>query len=163
LRKGDFPSSCIVDLDPFPSFEPYEDHDVHISIPPEDNPFCKPVDTEVDSLPPIITVVPCHHLTKFQSKIREGYKPTKLPIILHDFSPNFLEYLLRFNEEDHVTTEKHMESFECFTDNFEIIHEDVFVRTFSQSLHGNARLWFKKFKANSIGSHAYFHDLFLRY
>jgi hypothetical protein len=56
-----------------------------------------------------------------------------------------------------------MEAFECFTDNFEIIHEDVFVRTFSQYLHGNARLWFRNLKADSIGSWAYFHDLFLRY
>jgi hypothetical protein len=48
----------------FPSSEQYEDHDVHISIPPEDNPYSKHVDIEVDSLPPTITVVPYHQLTK---------------------------------------------------------------------------------------------------
>jgi hypothetical protein len=56
-----------------------------------------------------------------------------------------------------------MEAFECLANNFEIIHEDVFMRTFSQSLHEDARLWFRNLKVDSIGSLAYFHDLFLRY
>jgi hypothetical protein len=58
LRKKDFPSSCIFYLDLFPSFEPYEDHDVHILILFADNPSCKPIDTKVDLLPHEILVVP---------------------------------------------------------------------------------------------------------
>jgi hypothetical protein len=151
-----------VNLDPFPSSEPYEDHDVHISIPPKDDPSCKPVDTEVDSLLLAITIPPCNQLSYVQSKIREGYKPLKLPLILHDYPPNFLDYLPRFNGKDHVTKEQHMDAFQCFTDNFEIIHEDVFMRTFFQSLQGDAQLWFEHLGIDSVSSWNDLHNVFLR-
>jgi hypothetical protein len=111
----------------------------------------------------IWNITPGHQLTKHQSKIKEGYKPLKLPFILHNFPPNFFEYLPSFNGEDHVTTKKRMEAFECFTNNLEIIHEDVFMRTFSQSLHRNARIWFRNLKVDSIGSWIDFHDCFMIY
>jgi hypothetical protein len=43
------------------------------------------------------------------------------------------------------------------------MHEDVFMRTFCQSLQGDARIWFKNLEADSIGSWVDFHDVFLRY
>jgi hypothetical protein len=74
----------------------------------------------------------------------------KFPFVLHGYPPNFLEYLPKFNGEDFVTTEKHMESFERFTDLFEIIYDDVFMRTFFQYLQGDARIWLKHLEADSL-------------
>ena len=72
----------------------------------------------------------------------------KLPCVLHDYPSEFFKYHSRFNGEDHITTEEHMDDFEWFTALFEIMHEYVFMRTFSQSLDGNTRLWFKSMEPN---------------
>jgi hypothetical protein len=56
-----------------------------------------------------------------------------------------------------------MVSFEWFTDLLQIIHEDVFMRTFFQSLHGDVGQWFRNLKVDSIDSWEYFHDTFLGY
>jgi hypothetical protein len=37
----------------------------------------------------------------------------KMPFKLHDYPPKFLDYLPRFNEEDHVSSEQHMDAFEA--------------------------------------------------
>jgi hypothetical protein len=42
-----------------------------------------------------------------------------------------------------ITTEKHIQDFEHFIDLFEIDHDDVCMRTFSQSLKGDTKEWFK--------------------
>jgi hypothetical protein len=62
-----------------------------------------------------------------------------------------------------VTAEQHMVAFEQLTDLLQIIHEDVFTRTFSQSLHGDVGQWFRHLEANSIGSWTEFHDVFMKY
>ena len=45
-----------------------------------------------------------------------------------------------------------MEAFERFVDQFEIVHDDVAVRLFSQSLSGDVVVWFKCLGVSSIGS-----------
>jgi hypothetical protein len=70
LRKDHLSSSYIIDLDPFPSSEPYEDHDVHILIPPEDDPSCKPVHIGANPLPHAITAINCIQPTEVQSRIK---------------------------------------------------------------------------------------------
>jgi hypothetical protein len=87
----------------------------------------------------------------------------KLSFVLHDYPSKFLEYLPKFKGEDHVASEKHIESFERFTDLFEIMHEDVFMRTFCQSLQGDVRIWFKNLGADLVSSWVYLCDVFLRY
>jgi hypothetical protein len=110
LRREYIPS-FIINHNPIPSFEPTSQ--VHISNPPKVDPSCKYVNNKDDLLPPrFITALFCGQLTYVQSNIREGYKPMKLPCVLHDYPPNFLDYLPRFNGEDLVTVEKHMVSFE---------------------------------------------------
>jgi hypothetical protein len=56
-----------------------------------------------------------------------------------------------------------MVSFEWFTDLLQIVHEDVFMRNFSQSLHGDVGQWFRHLEVNSIGSWTEFHDAFMKY
>jgi len=87
----------------------------------------------------------------------------KLPFFPHDCPPNFLDYLPRFNGEDQVTVKKHMVSFEWFTDLLQMIHEDVFMRTFFQYLYGNTGFWFRNFKVYSISSWIDLHNVLLRY
>jgi hypothetical protein len=161
LRREDIPS-FIIDLNLIPSFEPTSH--VHISIPPKVDPSCKSVNNKDDLLPPQVITAPfCGQVTYVQSNIKEGYKPLKPPFVLHDYPPNFLDYLLRFNGEDHVTIEKHMVSFERFTDLLQIIHEDFLMRTFYQSLYGEPRIWLRSLKVDSIESWTDFHAAFLKY
>jgi hypothetical protein len=58
----------------------------------------------------------------------------------------FFEYLPVFKGDDHIAADKHMESFEDFIDNFEIMHEDVILRLFSKSLVRDVALWFRNLK-----------------
>ena len=44
---------------------------------------------------------------------------------------------------ENLTTEKHIHTFDHFADLFEIEHDDVSMREFSQSLQGYAKTWFK--------------------
>jgi hypothetical protein len=164
LSKEYVSSSCTIDLDLISSYDFIGKNEVHILIPPEVDPSCKPVNNKVDLSPPQVITAPfCGQLTYVQSKIREGYKPLKLPFVLHDYPPNFLDYLPRFNGEDHVTVEQHMVSFEWFTDLLQIIHEDVFMRTFFQSLYGDVGFWFRNLKVDSISSWTDLRNVFLRY
>ena len=49
------------------------------------------------------------------------YKPLQLPPILHDFPVRYYKYLPKFDGESHdLTTEKHLQAFEHFSDLFEI-------------------------------------------
>lgn len=149
LRREDLPS-CIIDLNPIPSFEPNSNNVGHIQTSPDHDQSCKPVNNKFDSPPIEITVPPCNQLTKIQSRIKKYYKPLKLPLILHAYPPNFVDYLPMFNGEDHVATEKHLEAFENFIDNFEIMNEDVVMRIFYKSLFGDAALWFRNLEACSM-------------
>jgi hypothetical protein len=74
------------------------------------------------------------------SKTQHIYKPLKLTRILHDFPPKHYKYLPVFDGEPNAsTTEKHIQYFEHFIDLFEIDHDDVCVREFSQSLKGDTK------------------------
>ena len=56
-----------------------------------------------------------------------------------------------------------MEAFENFVGQFEIAHDDVAMRLFSNSLFGDVDVWFKCLGANSIGSWVELCNTFLRY
>jgi hypothetical protein len=87
----------------------------------------------------------------------------KLPLILHAYSPDFIDYLPLFNGGDHVVANKHLEAFEIFIDNFQIMHEDVVTRIFCKSLFRDASFWFKNLEVNSISSWTILRNVFLRY
>ena len=54
------------------------------------------------------------------------YKPLQLPPILHDFPTKHYKYLPKFDgESKDFTAEKHLQTFEYFSDLFEIEHDDV--------------------------------------
>jgi hypothetical protein len=155
---------CTIDLDLISQYDFIGKNEVHISIPPKVDPSCKPVNNKADLSPPQVITAPFYgQLTYVQSKIREGYKPLKLPFVPHDYPPKFLDYLPRFNGEDHVTIKQHMVSFEWFTDILQIIHEDVFMITFFQSLSGDAVFWFINLKYDSISSWTDLCNVILRY
>jgi hypothetical protein len=63
-----------------------------------------------------------------------------------------LKLLPRFNGEDEITTLEHLSTFDYFTDNQGLEHEDVYMRIFVQTFEGEVRTWFKGFPPNSIDS-----------
>jgi len=103
----------------------------------------------------------CVQPTEVQSKIREFFKPLKLPIVLNAYPSKFFEYFSMFNGNDHVTVKKHMEAFEKFIDDFEIVSEDVVILFFCKSLVRYAVLWFKKLEVGSIGLWVDFGHIFI--
>jgi hypothetical protein len=137
---------CITDPDQEISFELYDVHDQ-----------CdKPQDTQEN----IISLV----LKPQPSKIKERYKPLQLPHILHDFPPKHYKYLPLFDgEPGNPTTEKHIHAFEHFAYFFEIEHDDVCMRAFSQSLQGDAKKWFRHLHPEIISSWEEMKDLFLKF
>jgi hypothetical protein len=46
-------------------------------------------------------------------------------------------------ELEKISAEKHVQDFEHFADLFEIEHDDVLMRDFSQSLQGEIKEWFR--------------------
>jgi hypothetical protein len=164
LEEEDLPSAFVVDVDLIPSPQPIHKDELCIEIPHEiDRP------SQVSS-PSVVTVEPCHQLVKpliqptsFQTRIRDKmFKPLRLPYHLHPYPLDFFEYFPRFSGEDHVTAERHVEAFENFIDQFEIVHEDVTMRLFSKSLLGDVVVWFKGLGADSIGSWIELCDTFLK-
>jgi hypothetical protein len=107
LRREDLPS-CIIDLNLIPSFEPTNHNVNHIQTSLDHDQSCNPVNNKSDS--PLIEIIvpPCNQLTKIQSMIKKYYKPMKLPLILHAYPPNFIDYLPLFNGGDHVAAKKHL-------------------------------------------------------
>ena len=51
-----------------------------------------------------------------------------------------------------LTPEKHIHAFEHYMDLFEIEHNDVYIRDFSQSLQGDAKEWTRHLQPESISS-----------
>ena len=51
-----------------------------------------------------------------------------------------------------MTTEKHLQAFEHFSNLFEIDHDDVFMWAFALSLQGDAKVWFKHLHPKSINT-----------
>jgi hypothetical protein len=169
LGNEDLSSSCTINLDLIPSCEPIEKDEVYVSISPKIDSYCKPVDYKVDT-PSEVPVEPYNHPDEFfvqpteaQLRIREIFKPLKMPPILNGYPPMFFEYLPLFKGDDHITVEKHIEAFEDFIFNFEIMHVDVILRLFSKSLAQDVTLWFRNMKACSIFSWTDLHRVFLRY
>jgi hypothetical protein len=80
------------------------------------------------------------------------FKPLRLPHDLHPYPCYSFENLPRFSGEDHITTENHLEAFERFVDQFEIVHDDVVMSLFSQSLSGDVVVWFRCLEAGFVGS-----------
>jgi hypothetical protein len=47
---------------------------------------------------------------------------------------------------------RNLEAFERIVDQFEIVHDDVAMRLFSQYLSGDVGVWFRFLEVSSIGS-----------
>ena len=92
----------------------------------------EPNQTKIDLIAPVFNLVPF--------KILDRYRCLNFPSILHSLPPKHYKYLHMFNGEN-LTTEKHIQAFGHFADLFEIKHDDVFMRFFSQSLKRNAKAW----------------------
>ena len=107
-----------------------------------------------------ITFEPCQHIViphdqppAFQIKIMMNmFKPLKLPSHLHPYPLDCYEYLPCFFGENQALAERNLESLKYFIDCFQIVHEDVIMRFFSNSLIRDAAIWFKSLRADSIGS-----------
>jgi hypothetical protein len=117
------------------------------NLPPEPhdnyNQVDKPHETKDD--------ISSHVLDSTPSNIQHRYRPLKLPHLLHDFPPKHYEYLPVFDgEHGAITAEKHVQGFEHFIDLFEIDHDDVCMRDFSQSLKGDTKEWFKHLKPKQL-------------
>jgi hypothetical protein len=66
-------------------------------------------------------------------------------------------------EPNAITTEKHIQDFEHFIDLFEIDHDDVCMRAFSQSLKGDTKEWFKHLHLETISSWEELKNVFLKF
>ena len=81
------------------------------------------------------------------------YMPFRWPQILHDFLAKHYKYLPRFyGELEGLTTEKHLQAFEYFLNLFEIDHDDVCMRKFSQFLKGSVQKWFRHLQPESMNT-----------
>jgi hypothetical protein len=166
LEEEDLSSNCVLDVDLVSSPQPIHKDEICIEIPPKFDHPCNLEEVEIDSNSSQISslyvaiVETFHQLVKphiqptsFQTRIRDKmFKPLRMTFHLHPYPLDFLEYLPRFSGEDHVTIERHLEAFEKFVDDFEIVHDDVTMRLFSKYLFGDATVWFKGLEADSIGS-----------
>jgi hypothetical protein len=140
------PSSCITDIHQAPSSEPYDVHDHS----------CELNETKSELVPYVLNPTP--------SKIQERYSPLKFPSILHDFPLKHYKYLPQFDGElDGKSAEKHIQVFEHFIELFEIEHDDVSMRAFSQSLQGDAKAWFTHLQPQSISSWDELREAFRRF
>jgi len=94
-------------------------------------------------------------------KVPDRYKPLILPPTLNPFPDDHLKYLPRFDGENGVTTQKHVQVFEDYLNIFEVDDENVSIRLFTLSLQGKVRTWFKTLPEASISNLEQFHKLFL--
>ena len=146
LKTIGIPPSSIVNIHQAPSLEPYDIHDHSCDIN----------ETKDELVPSILNPTP--------SKIQERYSPLKIPSILPDFPLKHYKYLPRFDGElDGKLAEKHIQVFENFIEIFEIKHDDVSMRAFSQSLQGDAKAWFKHLQPQSISSWDELRESFCRF
>ena len=133
MRTESTSSSCTFDFDQDLLSEP---HDI------KDHPD-EPHDTTNDN-----ASIPHSFVS---SNIQNRYIPLHLPHVLHDFPTKHYKYLPRFDgESDNLTAEKCLQAFEHFIDLFEIEHDDVCMRYFSQYLQGDVKEWFKHLQPESI-------------
>jgi hypothetical protein len=115
-----------------PQFITHSDKEISCGLCDDHNQVDEPHETKVDISSPALDPTP--------SKTHHRYRPLKLPRILHNSPPKHYEYLPMFDgEPDCISVEKHIQGFENFIDFFEIEHEDVCMRTFSQYLKGDTK------------------------
>jgi hypothetical protein len=166
LEEEKMPSCCVVDIDLVSSPLPIHKSEICIASPLKVDHPCSLEEVENNSqssqisLPSVIPAEPFHklvnphdHLTSFQIKIRNKlFKHLRPPHDLHPYPRYSFEYLPWFSGEDHITVERHLEAFESFVDQFEIVHDDVAMRLLSQSLSKDVAVWFRCLEAGSIGS-----------
>jgi hypothetical protein len=99
------------------------------------------------------TNVPPTFLGPTPPKAQHRYTPLKLPQTLHDFPSNYYDFLHVFDGESSIiSVEKKIQGFEHFIDLFEIDHDDVCMRVFSQFLKGDTKHWFKHLHPKTISS-----------
>jgi hypothetical protein len=91
------------------------------------------------------------------NKATVRYSPLNLLGNIHIFPDNYLKLLPKFDGEDEITSLEHLSSFDHFTDNQGLHHEDVYMRIF-----GEVRTWFKGLPPNSIYSWDALEYAFLR-
>ena len=86
----------------------------------------------------------------------------RFPRTLHDFPKKYYKYIPKFDgESEYLTFDKNLQSFEYFLDLFEIEHDDVCMRVFSQSLQGNVKKWFRQLQCRYITTWEEFSQTFV--
>ena len=80
------------------------------------------------------------------------YAPLNLLRNMIFFPDNYPNLLPKFNGEDYITTLENLSSFDNFTDNLGLEHEDVYMRICVQTFEGEVRTWFKGLPLHSIDS-----------
>jgi len=159
LQEDSLHSAYVVDVDPVSSFQHIEKNEICIQILPESHP---PYNREGESC--YQSIKPHIQPTTVQSMIKDKlFKPLKLPSHLHPYPIDFFEYFPSFSGGNHVAAERHLETFENFLDQFEIVYDDVIMRLFAKSLLKDANLWFNNLGSNSIGSWIELSKIFLKY
>jgi hypothetical protein len=98
-------------------------------------------------------------LVNFHPWVVNRNKALILPSILHDMHVIYLNPFL--DSMEMMMFQKNMSSFQDYTDNLEIQHDDVFMRIFCHSLEGDYREWFRNLPVGSISCWMDFHDVFL--
>jgi hypothetical protein len=97
-------------------------------------------------------------------KILDRYIPLKFPSILHDFPPKHHKYLPKFGgEPNNLSAKKHIQDFEHFIYLFDIDHDDVCMRDFSQYLKGDTKYWFKHLQEEKISLWEELKNVFLKF
>lgn len=93
--------------------------------------------------------------------IKDRYRPLILPNTFHDFPLKHYKYLPKFvGEPDNIAAEKHIQAFKHFIDIFEVEHDDVYLRNFSQSLQGDAKERFIHLDPELVGLWEELSDIF---
>jgi hypothetical protein len=91
------------------------------------------------------------------------YDPLILPQLLNTLSiGGYLKHLPKFKREADITAEEHLASFYSYDDNYIIVNEDVWMRIFVHSLHGESRKWFRALTLRSVDGIEALDDIFLR-
>jgi len=75
-----------------------------------------------------------HQGPRVMPLIDARHEPLSFLANLHAISDNYLKLLPTYHAEKRRKTEEHLDSFQNFTDNFNIEHKDVYMRLFVQSL-----------------------------
>jgi len=94
-------------------------------------------------------------------KVPDSYKPLIFPPVLNPLPKDHPEYLSRFDGENGVSAQKHIQAFEDYLNIFEVEDEDVSIRLFALSLQSEVRTWSKALPEASISNLQQFSKLFL--